>query len=322
MRVRHRPLLAVGATALLAGVAGALAVAPPALAADLCYNHSPTITITSAGSYSGTPGTDVVVIKHSSGTVYFDPVDGHDEICRLGTNGTFTVYAAGDGHRIGAAGPSGVTIYGSNGSDDIGGSSGNDVIKGNGGDDIIWGYGGDDYIRGNAGDDVIFDEFGDNCLLGGAGNDEISTSTDHGHNTILLGHEHRYSSYQCAPADSDNSQAATDFMNSNTTGTDLAYGGSGNDRIWGSNGNEEINAGSGNDAVRGFAGNDILWGGSGADNLNGGHGNDTLSDQGDSAGDFLYGGPGTDKFYGKSNDLCYAGWDPPSMSCTPSPVFG
>jgi Ca2+-binding RTX toxin-like protein len=322
MRLRHRPPLAVVAAALLAGIAGAVVVATPALAADLCYNHSPTITITSAGNYSGTPNNDVVVIKHSSGTAYYNPVDGHDEICRLDTNGTFFVWSAGDGHKINASGPTGVTIYGSNGNDDIGGSSGHDLIAGNGGDDIIWSYGGDDYVRGNAGDDFIFDEVGSNCLLGGAGNDEISISTNHSNNTILLGHEHRYSSSQCAPADSDTTQAATDFINSNTTGTDLAYGGSGNDRIWGSNGNEEVNAGSGNDAVRGYAGNDILWGNSGADNLNGGYGNDTLNDGGDTTVDQLFGGPGTDKFSGKSNDLCYAGWDPPSMSCTPSPVFG
>src|SRR5687767_6054175 len=111
MRLRYGRPLAVAAATLLAGIAGAVVVASPAMAADYCFNHSPTIAITSAGSYSGTSGNDVVVIKHSSGMVYFDPVDGHDEICRLDTSGTMTVWAAGDGHKIGAAGPTGVTIY-------------------------------------------------------------------------------------------------------------------------------------------------------------------------------------------------------------------
>ncbi len=323
MRSRYRRPLAVAAAALLAGVAGAVAVATPALAADLCFNHTPTKTITSAGYHTGTPGNDVVIIKHTSGVVYYEPVDGNDEICRVSASGgSIFIYRNGDGHKIVVGGSIGATIYGSDGPDEILGGGGNDLIAGNGGDDYISGGGGDDYIRGNGGNDHIFDEYGDNCLLGGAGDDEISVSTNHDDNTILLGHENRYNSYQCAPADSDTSAAATNFINSVTTGKDAAYGGAGDDRIWGSNGNDYVTAGSGNDSVRGFAGNDSLWGGSGADILNGGYGNDSLYDFGDSVADYLYGGPGTDYFSAKSTDLCYAGWDPPSMSCTPSPVYG
>lgn len=133
------------------------------MAYDLCFNHFPTMTITTAGSYRGTAGNDIVVIKHPGGMVYYDPVDGHDEICRLDTPGPFTVWTAGDGHQISAAGPSGVTIYGSEGPDDIGGSSGNDTLNAgadNVADYLYGGPGTDKFYADNDGLNVCYPEWG------------------------------------------------------------------------------------------------------------------------------------------------------------------
>src|SRR4051812_29530668 len=99
MRLQPRRLLVIGAAALLSGVA-AVAVASPAMAAsDLCYSLYSTITYTTAGSYSGTSGDDVVVIKSSNGRTYYNPVGGRDHICVTGSS-PITVWAAGSGHWI------------------------------------------------------------------------------------------------------------------------------------------------------------------------------------------------------------------------------
>ena len=316
--LRRRPLIL--AAVLLAGAAGGVAVGSPAMAADLCYNHFPTITITSAGTYNGTSGNDIVVIKHTSGTVTYNPVGGSDEICRLGdapltvrTSGTMS---AGNGHKISIGGYAPATIYGSNGPDKVGTGGGNDIIIGNGGDDVLEGFGGDDYIAGNGGNDYIVDHSGNNCLAGGSGQDQIY-ATGTGHNIILLGYEQRYSSTQCAPADSDNSPAAQAWRNNRTSGGGYVYGGNGNDLIYGSNGVDSLSGGTGNDIIRGFAGNDSLTGGGGSDYLYGGDGNDSLTDYGDSVVDRLYGDAGTDTFgaYGDGIDICYPGSGPATMTC-------
>lgn len=315
--VRFRRPVAIGAAALLTGVAAAVTVASPAMAADLCFNQYATITITSPGNWSGTSGNDVVVIKTNSAATTFDPVGGSDAICILGPAAA-TIWAAGSGHRING-GPGADTIYGSNGNDTISGFGGNDTIKGNGGSDTIDGDSGNDYIRGNDGDDFIWGQTGDDCLLGGRGYNKLNGDEDN--DVILMGYENRYNSSQCAPEDWDTSQAAMDFMNGLYDGGGQATGHSGNDRIWGSNGNDSATGSSGNDAIRTFAGNDSLYGDTGSDTLNGGYGNDTLREYYvDNNADQLIGGPDTDSFSAKSEDICYSGWATGgTISCTQSP---
>lgn len=323
MRVRPRRPLALTAAALLAGVAGAVAVASPALATDLCYNLFPTITITAAGSYSGTSGDDIVFIKSYNGMTYYDPVGGRDHICVRGDSAV-TVWAAGSGHWISIGNSAANVIYGSEGQDEVGGGSGPDTIKGNGGDDILRGYGGNDYIRGGNGNDDIDGGAGDDCLLGGSGYNTLAG--DSGNDDILIARTERYSSTQCAPAEWDTSSAATTFLNSPGSGGGTVYPGNGNDRVYGSNSNDSISEGSGtgNDMLRGYGGNDSLEGGYGSDYLNAGYGDDSLFDSyPDSSVDVAYGGPGTDKFHVSSGgaDVCYAEWGPGGvLACTGSPT--
>jgi Ca2+-binding RTX toxin-like protein len=316
MSIRFKRPLAVAAATLLGGAAVVAVAATPAVAAEYCYNQAVTITITSSGSYNGTAGNDVVWINSPSGRTYYDPVGGRDRICAHTAGGVITIWANGSGHWI-IGTHQGDTIYGSEGSDTISGEGGNDVIKGNGGNDFLDGYGGDDYIRGNAGDDIIDGGQDDDCLVGGTGYNRIYGSFDH--DTLLLGHDSRYSSAQCAPAINDTSSAATAFMNSVSSGGGQANGDNGNDRIWGTNGSDSATGGAGNDTISTFGGNDGLYGDTGADYLNAGYGNDSIYDwYPDSVADFAYGGPGTDYFSVTSGggDVCYAEWGPGTVSCS------
>jgi Ca2+-binding RTX toxin-like protein len=323
MRLRYRRPLAVGAATLLAGVAAAVAVATPAMAAEYCYNLQVTISITSSGSYNGTSGNDVVRIKSPSGMTYYNPVGGRDHVCADTAGGPITVWTAGSGHWIGGS-PYNDVIYGSEGPDDIGTGYGDDIIKGNGGNDLLWGYGGNDYIRGGAGDDQVHGGAGNDCLLGGSCYDEIVG--DSGNDDILIAKSDRYSSTQCAPAEGDTSSAAMTFLNNPGSGGATVYSGNGNDRVFGSNSNDYISEGSsgGNDILRGYGGNDSIQGAYGSDYINGGYGNDILSDSyTDNAVDTVYGGPGTDTFYVYSGggDVCYAEWGPGGMlPCTGLPA--
>lgn len=322
MRLRPTWRLAAGAATLLAGVAGAVAVASPAMAAEYCYNLIITQKITTAGSYSGTSGDDIVLITSSNGMTDYNPVGGRDHICVTGAS-PITVWAAGDGHWISLFQGSNV-IYGSDGPDDVGGGSGADTIKGNGGNDLLWGYGGNDYIRGGNGDDQLNGGNGDDCLLGGAGFNEIIG--ENGNDDILIAKTDRFSSTRCAPAEGDTSAAATTFLGSPGSGGGEIYPGNGNDRVFGSTSTDYISEGSGggNDILRGYGGNDSLEGGFGSDYLNGGSGNDTLMDSyTDSAVDWVYGGSGTDTFYifSGGGDVCYADSGPGGLlACNGNPV--
>jgi Ca2+-binding RTX toxin-like protein len=291
------------------------------MAVDYCYNLAATITITTAGSYSGTSGNDVVVVKSSNGMTYYNPVGGRDHICVTGSS-PITVWSAGSGHWISIDNSAGNVIYGSEGPDDVGGGSGPDNIKGNGGDDYLEGYGGNDYIRGGGGNDIIDGGANDDCLLGGSGYNELYGSF--GNDDLLINKTDRYTSTQCAPAEWDTSSAATTFLNSPGSGGGIANGDNGNDRAYGSNSADSMSDHGGNDMLRGYGGNDSLEGGVGSDYLNGGYGDDTLSDSyTDNAVDVAYGGPGTDKFYVRSGgaDVCYAEWGPGGiLACSGIPT--
>ncbi len=324
MRLRFRRPVAVAAATLLAGVAGvagAVAVATPAMAAEWCYNLQVTISINTAGGYVGTAGNDVVLIKSTNGMTYYDPIGGSDHVCVTGASPA-TIWTNGWGHKISISNSANNVIYGSEGPDDIGGGSGNDIIKGNGGDDRLWSYGGSDYIRGGDGNDQIHGGSGNDCLLGGGGYNEIIG--ENGDDTILINKSDRYSSAQCAPAEGDTSAAATAYLGSPGTGGGEIYPGNGNDRVFGSNSNDYIiDSSNGNDILRGNGGNDSIEGGPGSDQLYGGSGNDILNDSYiDYAVDAAYGGSGTDKFYvqSKGGDVCYPDMGPATIACSGLPA--
>jgi Ca2+-binding RTX toxin-like protein len=317
--------LVVAAATLLAGaagVAGTLAVASPAAAAEWCYNLQVTISIGTAGSYNGTTGNDVVLIKSTNGMTYYNPVDGRDHVCVTGSSPA-TVWAAGLGHWIGISNSAANVIYGSEGPDEISGGLGPDTIKGNGGNDRLFGYGGNDYIRGGDGDDQINGGSGDDCLVGGSGYNDIIG--ENGNDDILINKTDRYNASQCAPAEGDTSAAATAFLGSPGTGGGEIYPGNGNDRVFGSDSNDYTSegSGSGNDILRGYGGNDSIEAGKGSDQLYGGSGNDILQDSyTDNVFDAAYGGSGTDSFSVRSQggDVCYPDSGPATIACSGIPT--
>ncbi len=316
----HRRILRT-TVALIAGAAAgaavAVATASPALAAQ-CWGETPTIVANRATNIIGTPGHDVVEINAAG--VTYTPNGGSDFIC-IRTSAGSTVWAGGSGHLIqGGAGPD--FIYGSEGNDVIFGGGGNDLLKGNGGIDVIQGGAGDDYIRGNAGGSIgvsqdaekLRGNDGNDCILGGPGYEIITGGP--GNDTILLGHEHRYSDTQCAPAENDNSAAAAAFRNNLDSNAGNANGEGGHDRIWGSNGGDGLSGDSGNDIINGFAGPDSIDDVSGIDVLKGGAGDDTIIDWDSVGGDQLYGGAGSgDRLHAHSTDTCFPDNGPATTPC-------
>ncbi len=71
----------------------------------------------------------------------------------------------------------GVTIRGTDGTDELTGGNGTNNIIGDGGDDTLSGGGGKDVLDGGAGDDVLAGGAGDDLLIGGGGDDVMSGGT-------------------------------------------------------------------------------------------------------------------------------------------------
>ena len=103
---------------------------------------------------------------------------------------------------------SGLTLYGTGGTDSLHGTIGDDSILGFEGDDYITDENGADTIDGGGGNDSIIGYFGDDLISGGTGNDTISDYF--GQNTIHGG-------------DGD------DYINVSGQGITYVYGDSGND---------------------------------------------------------------------------------------------
>lgn len=70
-------------------------------------------------------------------------------------------------------GPTGCTLWGTDGNDLLVGTENNDVICGLGGDDTVIGLGGDDTLAGGDGNDYLAGGLGVDHLLGGPGNDTL-----------------------------------------------------------------------------------------------------------------------------------------------------
>lgn len=68
-------------------------------------------------------------------------------------------------------GPKGVTLIGTDGSDDLSGKTGDDSLSGAGGNDQLDGGRGDDTIDGGDGNDLIWGGAGSDVLYGGTGAD-------------------------------------------------------------------------------------------------------------------------------------------------------
>ncbi|ROT99487.1 calcium-binding protein [Histidinibacterium lentulum] len=189
--------------------------------------------------------------------------------------------------------PTGSTIIGTDGNDEIYGRGGSDSIIGGLGFDTIYGGRGFDEISGLGGFDEIYGEGGNDTLFGNAGNDTIFGGG--GNDTIDGG-------------------IGADLINGGI-GFDVVFGKGGNDTIAGLEGFDTLSGNNGNDSIQGNAGNDVIFGGLGNDTIDGGIGADTLYGDagadliaGKAGFDVIYGGNGTDTLYGNAgNDTLFGG---------------
>jgi ELWxxDGT repeat protein len=109
-----------------------------------------------------------------------------------------------------------VSIYGTEGSDNLLGSDRSEQIQALSGNDNIDGRGGNDTIDGGDGNDRLTSRGGNDNLLGGNGDDNLNS--ENGDDTLL-----------------------------GVDGNDVLSGGSGNDLLDGGSGNDTLNGGSGDD---------------------------------------------------------------------------
>ncbi len=122
-----------------------------------------------------------------------------------------------------------LSIYGTEGDDEIQGTANDEVVQAGAGDDTIYTRQGNDVVYGGDGDDHIDTCEDDDIVYGGKGND-----------TILGG-----------------------------DGNDILYGEDGDDNITSGNGNDIIYGGDGNDTITSTGGRDYIVGGKGDDNITG-----------------------------------------------------
>ncbi|MFN3938510.1 MAG: calcium-binding protein [Gemmobacter sp.] len=182
----------------------------------------------------------------------------------------------------------GLTLVGSDASENLRGTDFADTIDGRSGQDTIRGFGGDDLLRGGEGNDQLFGGAGNDTIYGDSGNDYIHAGD--GDDRVIGGEGN----------DSITAGNGNDIVFGGA-GNDIVLAGAGSDRIYGGSGNDVIDAGSGNDLLEGGSGNDRLMGGSGRDTLLGGEGNDILD--GGTGIDILTGGAGGDTFVWGAGDI-------------------
>ena len=109
-----------------------------------------------------------------------------------------------------------LSIFGTQGNDELVGSAAGEIIRGREGDDTIRGAGGDDYINGNAGNDFVNGNQGRDDVKGGSGDDELHGGADD--DTVHGGAGHDY-------LDGD-------------LGNDRLIGGDGDDQLFGGEGDD------------------------------------------------------------------------------------
>ncbi len=187
-----------------------------------------------------------------------------------------------NGIRLGANGPTGVTLVGSKFADIIAGSDGGDTLQGGLGDDVIVGRGGDDIINGEGGDDELEGSSGLDTFIINAGSDRIRDLGLGGMAEVV----------QVATGTTVTAAVVNDWTPSAATynhGTaSLLSEGSGIDlsAVTGSKG-WSVSAAAATSAV-------TLVGSLNADTLTGGDGDDTLNGQG--GADTMSGGRGNDVY--------------------------
>ncbi|WND03187.1 calcium-binding protein [Temperatibacter marinus] len=130
-----------------------------------------------------------------------------------------------------------VSMFGTNGNNDITGGLSNDHLRGYGGDDSLTGLDGQDLLEGGDGNDTLNGGNGDDTLVGGNNDDE------------LLG----------------------------GGGSDTLSGDAGDDHIFGGEGSDTINGGDGADTVYAEANYDFIYASNGDDFIDGGDGEDTIT---------------------------------------------
>lgn len=249
-------------------------------------------------------------------------------------------------------------ITGTGQGDTLTGDGNANVLLGAGGNDTFFGDAGNDTLDGGTGTDTL--DFSANAtavsvtlnsqsataqsiisgygtdsiryienITTGDGNDVITTTSDVGDNTIILGggidavyggggndtfdggtgtDTLRYDSFVTAVTIDLSSVNGSGYSTvTKTGGTDLVrnfeivYGGTVGDTLSGSSGVDTFFGGAGNDTLNGNDGNDILYGDNGSDTLNGGNNDDILYDTNSTFAsnntNILNGGAGNDTLY-------------------------
>ena len=254
----------------------------------------------------GGPGNDVFQYGPSGdGYDHLDGGDGVDSVVATGPNTWIGLRSIASIEAIDSAGYSGVTIWGSAGSDvlsfaataltgivKIDGYGGSDHITGSVGPDTLMGGAGDDTLVAGAGDDDLTGGAGDDTLAGGAGDDVFRW----GYSSAGDGYDHvdGGDGYDRITATGGNtwiglrSLAGVEAIDSggysgvtvwgSTAADTLSFAGTiltGIVKIDGYGGNDHVTGSGGPDTIMGGAGDDILIGGAGNDDLTGGAGDDS-----------------------------------------------
>jgi Ca2+-binding RTX toxin-like protein len=228
-----------------------------------------------------------------------------------------------------------LTIFGTEGKDEIHGHNGNEIMYGGAGRDILVGYAGNDTLFGGTGDDFLNGGWGLNDVLyGEAGNDYLNGSGEAnlyggtGDDTYLVLQDNttwngkswnvRWDNvFEKANEGIDTIELAAksfiapiteftlpiNFENLELHAPDTDPGA----KLTGNAADNKITGASNADTINGWDGNDTLLGQGGNDVLEGGNGKDTL--WGDGGDDTLNGGTGDDELHGGSGDDALRGGD-------------
>lgn len=130
-----------------------------------------------------------------------------------------------------------------------------------------------DLLVGGADGDILFGQGNGDILFGDASLSGIVGWLN------LSGYEWSFSNYKTAlEAMTVNTlNVGLDYLENETDGDDIIYGGDGNDMLFGLGGEDEMHGGDGDDMLLGGSGDDTLDGGRGDDYLSGGDGEDTVN---------------------------------------------
>ena len=226
---------------------------------DTTLQSSDFLNIVPEGTFSGTPGNDLLI-----GGNFTDVISGLAGDDRIGGGGGDDTLSGNNGND---------TLYGGNGNDFAGGASGDDTVYGGDGNDTVQGDDGSDKLYGDIGDGTYLGSNGDDTLVSGPGNDTFfgGNGTDTLDYTNSAVGEDIHLDLGIATGEG-NDVIGSDievFLGSNLA--DTFVGSTGNDLFFagGGNGNDFVGGAEDNDALFGGDGNDVLFGGGNDDTFNG-----------------------------------------------------